>query len=366
LSLIYKHFRDSGFNYSNPHISSVTFCFKNHSKERMPFNVRYINTSEAIKADVEAFLRAWNDSNDHVTVHTSGSTGKPNQLSIKKRDMIISAKRTLDFLSIPKGSVATLCLSPSTIGGKMMIVRAIVGEMTLLVGQVTSLPLSNNEETSDLIAMVPLQLSETLISSPEKLFNHRNILIGGGPVSNSTIELLKKNRLTVWHTYGMTETISHVAMRRIGLEQEESFHALPGIDFTTNDGKLVIHYPAIGIQELQTNDLVELISPTSFNYIGRADFIINSGGIKFNPEELEDIIHSQIPVAFFIAGIKDEKLGEKLILVLESPTPFNISVDELKSLLPKHAVPKELFFVKEFIRTASGKIDRVQSLKLIL
>jgi O-succinylbenzoic acid--CoA ligase len=331
----------------------------------MPFNVRYIDTPEVIKTEVETFLTEWNNPYESVIVCTSGSTGAPSQLSLKKRNMVISAKRTLEFLSIPNGTVGYLCLSPSTIGGKMMIVRAIVGEMTLVVGSVTSRPLFNHDESSDLIAMVPLQLTETLISSPEKLFKHKNILIGGGPISNSTIELLNKNRLTVWHTYGMTETISHVAMRRIGTEQENSFHALPGIDFTTNEGKLIIHYPAIGIDELQTNDLVELISPTSFNYIGRADFIVNSGGIKFNPEELEDKIHHQIHVPFFIGGMKDEKLGMKLVLVLESPNPFDLPLDELKSLLPKHAVPKELFFVKEFIRTASGKIDRIQSLKLI-
>jgi O-succinylbenzoic acid--CoA ligase len=330
----------------------------------MPIDINDSKAAEKERYAFDEFFRIWKDGNDVINVRTSGSTGAPKEISLKKKDMITSAKQTLDRLAIEKGGSSLICLSMETIAGKMMAVRSFVGEMTVHLVQVNSNPLAEFNESVDLCAMVPLQLETTLKSDPGSLKRIKHLLIGGGPVSAELEKLAADHEISFWHTYGMTETISHVALRKAGKKGENFFSSLPGITFSQEEGRLIIHYPAIGIEHLKTNDLVELISPTAFRYLGRADFIINSGGIKFNPEELENCIAPIMNGAYFIGGIPDKSLGEKIVLFIEGNESSAPDKEDLKTLLPNYAIPKEIVKIDNFVRTESGKINRIETIKL--
>lgn len=331
----------------------------------MGHSIAYFEASEEIISEVKSFLKEWYNDETFIEVKTSGSTGKPTIIKLEKVKMIVSARKTLDFLNIKRGDTALLCLSPSTIAGKMMLVRSILGDLKLIVGPVNSNPLETILEPIDFVAMVPLQLQHTLESNPEKIRPIKSILIGGGPISSNVSSLLKKNDLNVYHTYGMTETISHVAMRKIGTDEEKAFRALPGINFKVKNNQLVIQYPEIGIVELCTTDQVKLLDENSFEWIGRTDFIINSGGKKLNPEEIEGKISTLIGLPYFIFGLPDDTFGQKVVLFIESTISLNLSKESFYSSLQNYSVPKEIFYIPRFIRTESGKINRIETLKLL-
>lgn len=331
----------------------------------MNHSIEYIEASEEITSEVHTFLNEWYNDETFIEVKTSGSTGKPTIIQLEKAKMIISARKTLNFLNIKKGSTSHLCLSPSTIAGKMMLVRSIIGDLNLIVGQVNSNPLENISKQIDFIAMVPLQLQQTLETNPEKLRFIKSVIIGGGPISHTVSSLLKKFNLSVYHTYGMTETISHVAMRKVGVDEEKEFKALPGINFKVKNDQLVIHYPEIGIIELCTADQVRLLDENSFEWIGRTDFIINSGGKKLNPEEIEEKISDLIKKPYFIFGLSDDKYGQKVVLLIESHISLNLSKNSFSLNLQNYSIPKEIFYLPAFIRTISGKINRIETMKLL-
>lgn len=325
-----------------------------------------INDSKASDKErvaFEQFLQEWSDESNTIQVKTSGSTGTPQVILLKKEDMITSARQTLEFLKIKESANSLICLSMDTIAGKMMAVRSITGNLNVILAPVSSDPLKNMEDQIALCAMVPLQLEKILQSDPSSLQHIEHLLIGGATVSSALEKLAADHDLSFWHTYGMTETISHVALRKGGKNGESFFTALPGITFSEQEGKLIIHYPAIGMNELKTNDLVELVSPTRFRYIGRADFIINSGGKKFNPEELEDLIAGIISNPFFIGSLPDPSLGERIVLFIEGTGDQAIDSSRLKELLPLHAFPKEILELSSFVRTPSGKINRLETMK---
>jgi len=327
--------------------------------------IKYINTSQEMIKEVSDFLILWNDSSDFIETRTSGSTGSPTVIRLEKTKMVISAKKTLNYLKITEGKTAFLCLSPATIAGKMMIIRSLVGKLNLIVGPVNSNPLAQIDAQIDFVAMVPIQLENTLLADPEKLKNIENIIIGGGQVSQKVSSDVKRKNLSIYHTFGMTETISHIAMRKIGVDEEREFHALPGINFSINENRLLINYPEIGIERLETNDIVKLIDSETFEWIGRQDFVINSGGIKLIPEEIESKISDLFQNDFFVTGIEDERLGQKLVLIAEGSTSDKISKQSLGKRLDKKSIPKEIIYIPKFIRTTSGKINRIETLKLI-
>lgn len=327
--------------------------------------ITFITQSAELKNKVLAFIEEWNSPTETITVNTSGSTGTPKKTELLKSHMVISAKKTLDYFAINPGDTALLCLSPDAIAGKMMIIRSIVGELNLIVSDVNANPLKNCDQLIDFIALVPLQVDETLKLESEKLKSIRTILIGGGPISTSLTTKLREQSVQAFHSYGMTETISHVAIRKVGLEETETFEALKGIEFSQVSGQLCVHYPEIGYSNLTTNDLVELIDNHHFKFKGRTDFIINSGGIKINPETVEQLLSTHIETAFFVSGVPDEQLGQRLILIIEGTISQAPTLFELKSLLPKFHTPKDVYYIPSFIRTESGKINRMETLKLI-
>lgn len=328
-------------------------------------NITYINTDTKLRKSVEDFLIQWYNDDLYITAYTSGSTGAPKEIKIRKSKMIESARMTGDYLQINENSSALLCLSPDTIAGKMMIIRSIELNLKLTVVKLSSNPLTEEYGDCDFIAMVPLQLMASLQNFPEKLRRIKNIIIGGGTISQSIERKLVENNLSVFHTYGMTETISHVAMRKIGVNSSRYFTAIGGNTFSQIDNRLIIHSPLLEEGTISTNDIIELIDNKHFIFKGRYDFIINTGGVKINPETVEEKLENLIPFPFFISGLKDDLLGEKVILCIES-SPFELNKTELQKLLTKYEYPKEIYFINEFIRTESGKINRGKTIENLI
>ncbi len=327
--------------------------------------ITFIDSSPERKTEVLNFINEWFSSNNVIQTKTSGSTDEAKIISIEKSKMIVSAKKTISFLKLKKGCNALLCLPINTIAGKMMVVRAIVGELNLLIGPIDSNPLNSIKTKVDFVAMVPLQFQNSIESNPSKLKSIKSIIIGGGPISIKVEKQASSNGIKAFHTFGMTETVSHIALREIGNMTNPLYHAMEGISFSEKDKQLVVNYPEIGITALQTTDLIKLNNSTSFEWIGRADFIINVGGIKLNPEEIETILSEYITSPFIIAGAKDEKLGEKIILIIEGDETFNLDQALLQEKLIKFAVPKSIYYMPLFSRTESGKINRIETLKLL-
>lgn len=326
------------------------------------FSITYLDLKSEETNVVQDFIDEWNNDDLYITVQTSGSTGKPKEIRILKSRMADSARMTAEFLQIREHEKALLCLSPNTIGGKMMIVRAIVLNLDLIVASVSGNPLEKIQNEVDFVAMVPLQLMNTLIHSVEKLRKIRTIIIGGGIISSAIENQLIKENLTVFHTYGMTETISHVAMRKVGIDSTPYFTAIGQNFFSQHENRLVIHSPLLDTKSILTNDIVELIDDKNFIFKGRVDFVINSGGVKIHPEIVEKKLENTIHFPFFIAGLKDDILGEKVILCIES-TPFELNKKDIQKKVSKYEVPKEVYFIKEFVRTESGKINRRKTIE---
>ncbi len=327
--------------------------------------ITFIDTIPERKSEVQNFIAEWYSTSDVIHTKTSGSTGEAKIISLEKSKMIISAKKTLLFLGLKKGDTALLCLPVSTIAGKMMIVRAIVGELNLLIGPIDSNPLKHIDAKIDFVAMVPLQFQNCIENNSNKLKAIKAIIVGGGPISSKLEKQTISSNVKAFQTYGMTETISHVALREIGNKVDSLYHALDGITFNEKNEQLIIHYPEIGIVDLQTTDLVKLSSSKSFEWIGRADYIINVGGIKLNPEEIEAVLSEYIADPFIISSIKDDKLGEKIILIIEGDKVVNIDETVLLEKLTKFAIPKSIYYLPAFSRTLSGKINRIETLKLL-
>lgn len=326
--------------------------------------IRFHTEQPETKQKVLEFIEEWNSPAGHIVVKTSGSTGQPKEITIPKEYMIASAKATGDFLGLKKGNTSLLCLSMDTIGARMMVVRSIVLELELIVIDISSTPLSQIKEKIDFAAMVPLQVQKSLNSDQNKLEGIKKLIIGGGPVSPSLTHELQHLSTQAYHTFGMTETISHIAMRKLNHPFEEEFNCLPNVQIESKDGALVITAPNIGVFNLHTNDEVEITSETSFRWLGRTDFVINSGGIKLHPEKIESKLSDLINAPYFVFGEKDQLFGEKLILLIESSTELNITKSDLQLALSKHAVPKEIRCIPQFDYTSSGKINRLTSQKL--
>ena len=305
--------------------------------------------------EIGAFLLEWFNDLPYITSQTSGSTGTPKLIQISKVAMLHSAWATGDFFDLKGGNSALHCLSAKFIAGKMMLVRGLILGLEMDFVAPTATPLDRNQTHYDFVAMVPLQVQNSIA----ELQNVKQLIIGGAQIN----ELLKQKLLhlptQVYETYGMTETITHIAVKLIA---ESAFTVLPQVTIAQdNRNCLVIDAPRISDQKIVTNDLVDLISKTQFQLLGRIDNIVNSGGIKLIPEQIEAKLSSKIANRFFLIGVPDLALGEKLILVLESyKTNFDESVFEH---LSKYEKPKKILFIPKFKETENGKILRKETIK---
>jgi len=321
------------------------------------------NNTEEWEKDIFAFILQWFDPNGFVRVNTSGSTGKPKTISLEKRYMEESARATLKFFNLQQGNKALLCLPASYIAGKMMIVRALKGGLDLHCIKPRLNPDFSETGSFDFVALIPGMLSDIINKGKTKQLSRFNkILLGGSSISNNTEQKLSAVDAEIFHGYGMTETITHIALRQIsGADASEWSSPLPGVQLSLfQEGTLIINYPKIGVSGLITNDIAEINQKGDFRVSGRKDNVIISGGLKIHPEEIEKKIKGIINNEFIVYGIADEWLGQKLVLFIEGEP--NKSVDQLKSelmsILDKNHMPKEVYFVPEFARTESGKILR--------
>lgn len=313
--------------------------------------------------ELSLFLEEWLDAKPYVVGHTSGSTGKPKEIRLNKADMRASARITNERLGIGPDAVLLLCLSVSYIAGKMMVVRALEAGAELWVVPPGTHPLREVDwqdgRKVDLAAMVPMQVEESLKTEGQAFLNIRQLLVGGAPVASQLEEKLGGLPTACYATYGMTETVSHVALRKIG--QDAYYTALGEVAFGKDEREcLVITAPHLQEGCFVTNDVVELLDRRHFKWLGRWDNVINSGGLKFFPELIEEKIAALFRGRFFITSQPDERLGEKIVLVVEGelPLPQEQLNEELRKILAKYEVPREIAILPRFYETDSGKVIR--------
>ena len=317
------------------------------------------------RQNVLNFVKVWNSKADYITVNTSGSTGYPKQIKILKSKMRASANATVKFFELEPGQTILMTLSAEYIAGKMLIVRAIENNLKLIIAPVSSNPLLIDlNHKIHFSAFVPLQV-QTILENTTSKRNYQlidKVIIGGGEINKALEKKISNLTNSNFATFGMTETISHIALRNIS-KDESHYTALPNVDFSVNSSQcLIINAPLINSKiDLQTTDIVDLLNSKQFIWKGRADFVINSGGIKLNPEILERKIESLIPNnRYYFKGEKDDLLGERLILKIENISPLNLSElkEQLKQKLDKIELPKSILLVDQFSETKTGKIIR--------
>lgn len=331
---------------------------------------------------LEDFLSEWNNDSDRVLVHTSGSTGKPKPMMVEKKRMLNSARITCDFLGLKPGDSALLCMSLDYIAGKMVVVRSIERHLHLISVPPSGHPLKDVDEEITFAAMVPMQVYNTLQvpEERERLTHIRHLIIGGGAIDASLEQELQSlpGDIAIWSTYGMTETLSHIALRRInGDEASEWYQPFDSVHISqTEEGCLVIDAPQVCAETLVTNDIVE-IEPYIYNKVeklrfrikGRKDNVICSGGIKIQIEEVETLLKPHLEKTFMLAKKKDGKFGEIAVLLTEDEdikkveaTVRRLLSDESEKSSDhkkyKYWIPKEFRYVEHLPLTETGKPKR--------
>ncbi|HLV46472.1 MAG TPA: AMP-binding protein [Flavobacterium sp.] len=313
---------------------------------------QYLQSTQENERDFGQLILDWFDESPLMAVQTSGTTGTPKLIDIDKQHMINSARATTDFFDLQARDSALLCMPVKYIAGKMMWIRALVSGLHIDMVNPSSKPLQNTQKHYNFVAMVPLQVENSL----SELHRVKKLLIGGAKLDDSLRKKLLELPTACYETYAMTETVTHIAAKKI---EEPHFSALPNVSFSTDNRTcLVIDAPNVSRQTITTNDIVRLIDDKHFEWLGRIDNVINSGGVKIFPEKIENILADKISQRFFIAGMPDKHLGEKVILVIEGiSSPIDDSIFE--SLHP-YERPKNIFFVQQFAETPTGKIKRKQ------
>lgn len=320
-------------------------------------NLDSLDISIEWEESVQSFLNQWNSSSEFIEAKTSGSTGTPKPILLPKSAMRMSAEMTGKFFGLKKGDSALLCLPVGFIAGKMMVVRALeIGLKLYCISPKSQIDLSDFPKL-DFVPMTPMQVENSL----DSLSKIKTLLIGGAALSDSLRTTLLNYETDSYESYGMTETITHIGLKKIS---KKNFQVLEGIEIYTDErGCLVIQTPYFS-DAVVTNDLVEIITPKEFKWLGRIDNVINSGGIKLIPEKIEEKLKAFIPSDFIISSLPDETLGEKLVLIVECNTLPEM--DYSQTDLNKFEIPKAVFTLKEFPRTEAGKLKRGAIKELIL
>ena len=312
--------------------------------------------------DLYLFLNEWFDASPVITVHTSGSTGVPKGLVVRKDRMMQSARLTCEFLNLQAGDTALLCMNLRYIGAMMMVVRSLVAGLNLVVRPASGHPLSDVEVPLKFAAMVPLQVYNTLrVPAERKRLEHTDILIiGGGAVDDSLEAELKTIPIAAYSTYGMTETLSHIALRRLnGEAASKCYYPIPSVELSLSaENTLIVKAPLICDDVLQTNDIACLCSDGGFTIAGRKDNVINSGGIKIQAEEMENRLQPFIPVPFAVTAVPDPRLGQALTLLIAGKPDIKELENKLQAVLETYYRPKHIFITELIPQTENGKIDR--------
>jgi O-succinylbenzoic acid--CoA ligase len=307
------------------------------------------------------FILNWLNYSDTIVQYSSGTTGRSKMINLLKSSMIRSAENTCRYFNLRKGQTAALCLPVNYIAGKMMVVRSIVGGLNLCLIEPAGTPDFSQIDAIDFCAMVPLQV----INVFHNLDKHppiKKLIIGGGEILADLEKLLESSPVEAYATYGMAETCSHIAVRRLNSQNfQTDYHVFPGITIGI-DNRDCLFIKADYLPEIIiTNDLVKLTSPSSFKWQGRYDNLISSGGIKIAPEEVEAIIRNKIGLDCAIIGVPDKKLGQRLLMVTEKIDVQNRIQSirsKLEKLLPSKLLPKEILSIEKFPRNKAFKLDR--------
>ena len=317
---------------------------------------------------LDEFVSDWQSDSPTLLVHTSGSTGKPKPMLVEKRRMEASARITCGFLGLRAGDTALLCMPLDFIAGKMVVVRSLVWGLQLVAVEPSGHPLKGLTESPTFAAMVPMQVYNSLKVEEERrlLRDIKHLIIGGGAINRDMAEALRGFPNAVWSTYGMTETLSHIALRRLsGAEASEWYEPFDGVGVTTNaDGCLVIDAPAVCAQPLVTNDIAE-IAPDGrrFRIRGRRDNVVCSGGLKLQIEEMEARLQPHLNVPYMISKRPDDKFGEAVVLL--AVTDDMESVCEVcRKHMPRYEQPRYFLAVSELPMTPTGKPARAEAMKL--
>lgn len=371
-------------------LTSPISAIGDHQENRYPHSALWINgrtvSIEKVLHDYEpihspfeqstfTFIKEWLSGQDNFQINTSGSTGEPKTISISRGQMMASAIRTSEKINLQKDSIALVCIDTKYIGGKMMLARSLTCGLRIMAVDPTANPLIKIpvDKCVQFTAFVPYQVSSVLESKhPHLLNNLDKVLIGGAPLSQTTAEQLDRFQCEVYETYGMTETVSHIALRLVNTKMKQQyFETLPGVNIGLDPrGCLVVSADYLP-NPVITNDLAELFGPGKFLWLGRWDSVINTGGVKVVPEKvekaLETIFHkNNVNNRFFIAALPDDKLGHKIVLVLEgvqiSSELLSHSLALLRSAVSPYEFPKEVYSVPEFALTKTQKIDRNETL----
>ena len=319
------------------------------------------DTSSFLK-ELLLFLADWFDENSFMRVQTSGSTGTPKVLNVRKEQMMQSARLTCEFLSLHAGDTALLCMPLQYIAGKMMVIRALVAGLNLLLRTPSGHPLVDLDRPINFAAMVPLQVFNSLQVPYEKerLSRIAKLIIGGGAIDMALEKEIYSLPGEIYSTYGMTETLSHIALRRLnGPLASSSYVPFSSVRLSlSTEDTLVIHAPLVCDEVLITNDIIKFNTDGSFVVLGRKDNIINSGGIKIQIEEVEELIKPSFPFPFAITYVADSKLGQTVVLLIESEIDKDWINNEIALRLDKYQRPHYIFSVTHIPMTGSGKVDR--------
>lgn len=325
------------------------------------------------------FIQEWLKGSDEFILHTSGSTGKPKAIKILREQMEASAFATDSALNLSEMNTALLCLNPEFIGGKMMLVRAMLFNWELVVVPPQANPFHFLQKENfyskalDFLALTPYQM-KVILQSPEReiLQNYKSMILGGAPVDWALRQELQSIQVPTYATYGMTETVSHIALQSLnGVNQSDAFQILSGVEIRQDERNcLEIKAPVTLNKWITTNDIVEIFDNQHFRWLGRADNVVNSGGIKIQIEEVEKLIEQafyklNISNRFLVGGIPHPSLGEALVLIVEGEATFSQEklFQFISHKLGNYKTPKKIFYTHQMIETATGKIHRQNNLE---
>jgi O-succinylbenzoic acid--CoA ligase len=339
--------------------------FSNEDLAKFAYN--FIKEGEPHEGEIGDFILDWLKPSEFIEVKTSGSTGESKKIKVRKEHMINSALATGKFFELPAGSTALMCLPAKFIAGKMMLVRAMVLGWEIDLVPPSSNPLDNLYKTYDFCAMTPFQLDNSI----SRLHLIKKLIVGGGAVSPNLQEMVQGLNTKVYETFGMTETVSHIAAKRLNGKKKKTspFKLMPNVHISVDSRDcLVVKAPLIADDILVTNDVVQIDTYKQFSWKGRYDNVVNSGGIKLYPEDIESKLSDVIDGRYFLIGMPDDALGERLVLFVEADfseellSELQVKVQSVKEL-HKYEIPKKIYLIQKFEETPNGKIHRKNTLR---
>ena len=323
-------------------------------------NFSIVYHSNEQRKEIKNFIRKVEGHSPTLQFKTSGSTGEPKFIEHSKSAIEISAKKTIGYFQLKENQSAALCLSVKHIAGAMMVIRSMIAGLTLHVLPVSKTAVDFLEAKMNFLALVPIQLQHALNSSLgiSNLKKCEHILIGGAPISTFINKKLINEKISVYHSYGMTETITHIAIKKTGYQGNDYYKTLEGISISSENDVLQIDYPEIINKKIITTDRIELLSNSSFRWLGRADFVINSAGYKISPEILEEKINTIFTSQCIVTGIEDDTFGKMIGLIFKGKAPENINKERFSKSIHPYEIPKLYTELETFATTQNGKLDR--------